>query len=68
MVNFLLSEELLFHRPSGGRFFTNGRKTTVYAENLRASHNHYNLLKHTQLYRNKRKYYIKYNLNQRKII
>ena len=54
--------------PSGGGFLLMDAKQLYMRKILRASHNHYNLLKHTQLYKNKRKYYIYYNLNKRKII
>lgn len=68
MVIFLLSEELLFHRSKQWLFLLKGAKQLYMQKIIRASHNHYNLLKHTQSYKNKRKYYIKYKLNQRKII
>lgn len=68
MVNFLLSDELLFHRSKRWLFLLIDAKQLYIRKILRASLNHYNLLKHTQSYNNKRKYDIKYNLNQRKII
>lgn len=62
MVNFFYRKNYYSTVPSGGCFLLMDAKQLYMRKILRATHKHYNLLKHTQSHKSKRKYYIKYNL------